>query len=326
MLCPKCNKKFREGAKFCTRCGTKIPKMTVCPNCGKPMPSVFAFCQNCGASINAKLADEKPVKEQHMEKSPMEENPPQKENPPQEENPPLEENDAAAFKQKENLVGKVILLCGIIIFLILIVATCSGVDLTPNATESMAVSAARDALKEEYEGNFSVIIEENGDNNFLATASKSRSGDLFSYTQKISFNLYYNSGNWSHSEFSENLDVTLNENITYYKNHIMGKSHATVFGITAIWGTSASIRSYTYNSWDGEFFGEEYKSVSLSRVFDEEDGLCFYFSFDGYGQGRYKLTCDDLYYNSAVDPSYGMYRYCSPVNIESFWWYEDIKK
>lgn len=59
MNCPKCNKELREGAKFCTSCGTRLaeaqaqvaPKGNVCPKCNKELREGAKFCTSCGYKL-----------------------------------------------------------------------------------------------------------------------------------------------------------------------------------------------------------------------------------------------------------------------------------
>lgn len=55
MVCPKCQKMYAEGAKFCPDCGVALqevqqeqPKNNFCPNCGERLTPETAFCPNCG--------------------------------------------------------------------------------------------------------------------------------------------------------------------------------------------------------------------------------------------------------------------------------------
>lgn len=59
MNCPKCNAKLKEGARFCTSCGTKVQEQTkeaqepanVCPNCSSPLKPNARFCTKCGTKL-----------------------------------------------------------------------------------------------------------------------------------------------------------------------------------------------------------------------------------------------------------------------------------
>ena len=54
--CPGCGAEMKDGAVFCTACGTKlpeppeeaIPEERICKNCGKPLGEDAAFCSGCG--------------------------------------------------------------------------------------------------------------------------------------------------------------------------------------------------------------------------------------------------------------------------------------
>jgi ribosomal protein L40E len=56
--CPNCGAELKDGALFCTVCGTKLtpppaepapqPAPMVCRNCGAVLPDGSLFCSNCG--------------------------------------------------------------------------------------------------------------------------------------------------------------------------------------------------------------------------------------------------------------------------------------
>lgn len=63
MICPKCNKKNQDSAKFCIGCGTKLeavwqapvqpqqPKEKVCRSCGSKLSPGVKFCTCCGTKV-----------------------------------------------------------------------------------------------------------------------------------------------------------------------------------------------------------------------------------------------------------------------------------
>ncbi len=61
MNCSKCNKELKDGAKFCTSCGTPVadvqqkptttPKNNSCPKCSAPLKTGAKFCTSCGTPI-----------------------------------------------------------------------------------------------------------------------------------------------------------------------------------------------------------------------------------------------------------------------------------
>lgn len=51
MNCPKCNAELRPGARFCTKCGTKIEEQPVCTKCGAPLKPGAKFCTKCGTKV-----------------------------------------------------------------------------------------------------------------------------------------------------------------------------------------------------------------------------------------------------------------------------------
>lgn len=57
MKCPKCNAELRPGAKFCTKCGTKIEVQPVCPKCGAVLKPGAKFCTKCGTKLAAQTAE-----------------------------------------------------------------------------------------------------------------------------------------------------------------------------------------------------------------------------------------------------------------------------
>lgn len=49
VVCPNCKAQMSAGAKFCSRCGTKLD--TKCPNCGANITEGSAFCSQCGQKL-----------------------------------------------------------------------------------------------------------------------------------------------------------------------------------------------------------------------------------------------------------------------------------
>ncbi|MCD7741763.1 MAG: zinc ribbon domain-containing protein [Ruminococcus sp.] len=54
-FCGECGYKMKEGAKFCTRCGSKVKQINaqssvICPSCGDALIPGKKFCANCGWS------------------------------------------------------------------------------------------------------------------------------------------------------------------------------------------------------------------------------------------------------------------------------------
>lgn len=58
MNCPKCNSTLREGAKFCSSCGTPVIHVNasidvlLCSKCSAPLKPNAKFCAGCGAKID----------------------------------------------------------------------------------------------------------------------------------------------------------------------------------------------------------------------------------------------------------------------------------
>src|SRR5262245_24972758 len=49
MKCPSCNASVPEAAKFCSECGTPLPR--ACPACGHGNPASAKFFSECGAQL-----------------------------------------------------------------------------------------------------------------------------------------------------------------------------------------------------------------------------------------------------------------------------------
>ena len=49
MKCPSCNASVPEAAKFCSECGTPLPR--ACLACGHGNPASAKFCSECGAQL-----------------------------------------------------------------------------------------------------------------------------------------------------------------------------------------------------------------------------------------------------------------------------------
>jgi len=49
MKCPECGTENPEGAKFCMRCGGRLP--VLCAQCGTALPAEAMFCVECGAQV-----------------------------------------------------------------------------------------------------------------------------------------------------------------------------------------------------------------------------------------------------------------------------------
>src|SRR3954470_16103644 len=62
MRCPGCGAENQPGKRFCTQCGTMLPK--ACPSCGSACEAGQKFCGDCGASLRV------PVRSTTIETSP----------------------------------------------------------------------------------------------------------------------------------------------------------------------------------------------------------------------------------------------------------------
>ncbi len=49
MMCSTCGAENRAGAKFCTECGSPLPR--ACPSCGSPVGPQAKFCDECGTPL-----------------------------------------------------------------------------------------------------------------------------------------------------------------------------------------------------------------------------------------------------------------------------------
>lgn len=49
VYCPKCNHQVKNGAKFCSECGTRINP--TCSKCKKELPAGTKFCPDCGTKL-----------------------------------------------------------------------------------------------------------------------------------------------------------------------------------------------------------------------------------------------------------------------------------
>ncbi len=56
IICPSCQKELRDGAKFCSNCGTKIEESVLCAGCGAKMPKASTFCSQCGTPLKEQPA------------------------------------------------------------------------------------------------------------------------------------------------------------------------------------------------------------------------------------------------------------------------------
>lgn len=62
LFCPACGQGYREGDRFCVRCGSALPEAQVaaagltCPSCGAIMREDDRFCAKCGHSRTSKEA------------------------------------------------------------------------------------------------------------------------------------------------------------------------------------------------------------------------------------------------------------------------------
>lgn len=59
MNCEKCGSELEANAKFCTECGTSIPKTRRkrCQFCGTKIKPDTEFCPDCGNAVNADNGD-----------------------------------------------------------------------------------------------------------------------------------------------------------------------------------------------------------------------------------------------------------------------------
>jgi endogenous inhibitor of DNA gyrase (YacG/DUF329 family) len=51
IICPHCNAKVRNEAKFCPFCGNKLQLVNFCPECGNKIEKGERFCQKCGRNL-----------------------------------------------------------------------------------------------------------------------------------------------------------------------------------------------------------------------------------------------------------------------------------
>lgn len=62
--CPKCGGEVRDGASFCTNCGTKLeapsPAQTFCVKCGRPLNPGAKFCVGCGTPVGTAPTPKQP--------------------------------------------------------------------------------------------------------------------------------------------------------------------------------------------------------------------------------------------------------------------------
>ncbi len=69
-VCPNCEATATAEQKFCPKCGTRLPELTVaqeavCPSCGKQNTPGTKFCTDCGAKLPAVLAQEAALAERN---------------------------------------------------------------------------------------------------------------------------------------------------------------------------------------------------------------------------------------------------------------------
>lgn len=59
MNCSKCNKELKDGAKFCTGCGTKVESAPSngCKSCGAPLKDGAKFCTSCGTKVEQSIVE-----------------------------------------------------------------------------------------------------------------------------------------------------------------------------------------------------------------------------------------------------------------------------
>lgn len=53
MKCVKCGSAIAAGMKFCSECGTPVPKVSFCSNCGAELSVGVKFCASCGTPTNS---------------------------------------------------------------------------------------------------------------------------------------------------------------------------------------------------------------------------------------------------------------------------------
>ncbi len=148
MICPICKCEIRDGSKFCTKCGRKIPR---CPACGKVFYQKVRFCTEDGTPIPEELF------EGLVEVREKETAPPRQ---PEDRQRPLEA-DMPRNPKRPKKKRNVFFMLGILI--LVSAGGYLGYSMAGNMAELISKFSADDDKEDETEGTESETEQESGD-------------------------------------------------------------------------------------------------------------------------------------------------------------------
>ena len=267
-----------------------------CSKCNSQIPDAAKFCPQCGETIVPKNDTYTPV--------PLK--------------PPAKTKQSKADKVKKVFMWLIIAVS--VALVIILFAFINNYNQT-TMQEKEAEQEARSAMYSEYGTYTDMEVERTGKNNFSVKCKVEKSGELYSYSGNVSFNLYDNgTEEWDASSWRDTVTYKFAQNDNFYYVGLRGGNIGYLLKFTSINESSATLKIYSYSMghYGGpDSFDQDTETISLH--YDDEN-QCFTFNW----AGDWRLYPDRL--ERDVGEKMSAYpkvefKEKSPVDPNNYWWY-----